>query len=85
MPIRNVWWSLANEYDLLRDKPTADWDRYARILVEYDAFDHLRSIHYCYHQYEYGRGWCTHAGVQDSRMQLGAQVARRLAQAGRLR
>ena len=45
----------------------------ARILGEYDAFDHLRSIHYCYHQYEYGRGWCTHAGVQDSRLQLGAQ------------
>ena len=40
--------------------------------AEYDAFDHLRSIHYCFHQYEYGRGWCTHAGVQDSRLQLGA-------------
>ncbi len=70
---RNVWWSLANEYDLLRAKTNTDWDRYAQILGEYDAFDHLRSIHYCYHQYEYGRGWCTHAGVQDSRMQLGAQ------------
>ncbi|MGO8756786.1 MAG: DUF5060 domain-containing protein [Terracidiphilus sp.] len=69
---RNVWWSLANEYDLLKDKTNADWDRYARILAEYDAFDRLRSIHYCFHQYEYGRGWCTHAGVQDSRMQLGA-------------
>ena len=70
---RNVWWSLANEFDLLKAKTNVDWDRYARILTEYDAFDHLRSIHYCYHQYEYGRGWCTHAGVQDSRMQLGAQ------------
>ncbi len=70
---RNVWWSLANEYDLLRAKTNTDWDRYAQILGEYDAFDHLRSIHYCYHQYEYGRGWCTHAGVQDSRMGLAAQ------------
>ena len=70
---RNVWWSLANEFDLLRAKTTADWDRYARILGEYDAFDHLRSIHYSRYQYEYGRGWCTHAGVQDSRLQLGAQ------------
>ncbi|MGA2570653.1 MAG: DUF5060 domain-containing protein [Terracidiphilus sp.] len=69
---RNVWWSLANEYDLLKDKTNADWDRFARILAEFDAFDHLRSVHYCFHQYEYGRGWCTHAGVQDSRMQLGA-------------
>jgi hypothetical protein len=69
---RNVWWSLANEYDLLRSKTNADWDRYARILAEYDAFDHLRSIHYSHHQYEYGRGWCTHAGVQDSRLELGS-------------
>jgi hypothetical protein len=69
---RNVWWSLANEYDLLKDKTGTDWDRYARILEECDAFDHLRSIHYCFHQYEYGRGWCTHAGVQDARMELAA-------------
>jgi hypothetical protein len=70
---RNVWWSLANEFDLMKSKTTADWDRYARIVSECDAFDHLRSIHYSRYQYEYGRGWCTHAGVQDSRMQLGAQ------------
>ena len=69
---RNVWWSLANEYDLLRDKSSADWDRFARIVAEYDGFDHLRSIHYCFHQYEYTRGWCTHAGVQDSRMEMAA-------------
>jgi hypothetical protein len=69
---RNVWWSLANEYDLLKSKTSTDWDRFARIIEERDAFDHLRSIHYCFHQYEYGRGWCTHAGVQDSRMELAA-------------
>jgi hypothetical protein len=67
---RNVWWSLANEYDLMKAKTNTDWDRYARILAENDAFDHLRSIHYSVHPYEYGRGWCTHAGVQDSRMNL---------------
>ncbi len=55
-----------------KDKTNTDWDRFARIVAEYDAFDHLRSIHYCFHQYEYGRGWCTHAGVQDSRMELAA-------------
>jgi hypothetical protein len=69
---RNVWWSLANEYEGLEAKTKTDWDRYARILAEYDAFDHLRSIHYCCRPYEYGRGWCTHAGVQDSRLYLGA-------------
>lgn len=69
---RNVWWSLANEYDLMQAKTAKDWDRYARILGEYDAFDHLRSIHYGNQPYQYGRGWSTHAGVQDSRLMLGA-------------
>jgi hypothetical protein len=69
---RNVWWSLANEFDFMKDKTTKDWDRYARIVADNDAFDHLRSIHYGYHQYEYWRGWCSHAGVQDSRMERAA-------------
>lgn len=69
---RNVWWSLANEYDLLKFKTNTDWDSYVRILEEYDAFDHLRSIHYSRHQYEYWRGWCTHAGVQSSQLEMAA-------------
>ena len=69
---RNVWWSLANEYDLMKDKTNSDWDRFARIITERDAFDHLRSIHYSRQQYEYGRAWCTHAGIQDSRMEKAA-------------
>lgn len=69
---RNVWWSLANEFDLLRAKTSEDWDRFARILVHEDPFHHLRSIHYCHVMYDYTRTWCTHAGVQDSRMELAA-------------
>ncbi len=34
---RNVWWSLANEYDFLIDtKPMEQWDRYFHILEEND-------------------------------------------------
>ena len=69
---RNVWWSLANEFDLMKSKTSTDWDRYARIVTERDAFNHLRSIHYSRYQYEYSRVWCTHAGVQDSRMEMAA-------------
>ena len=70
---RNVWWSLANEFDFMNGKTAKDWDSYARILGDYDAFGHLRSIHYGFHQYEYWRGWCSHAGVQDSRLEMAAQ------------
>lgn len=31
---RNVWWSLANEYDLMKKKTLADWERYAKIICE---------------------------------------------------
>ena len=32
----NVWWSLANEYDLMPHKAIQDWERYASILCEKD-------------------------------------------------
>ena len=30
---RNVWWSLANEFDLMPWKSVEDWDSYARIVM----------------------------------------------------
>lgn len=61
---RNVWWSLANEYDLLRSKTIADWERLAGILVESDPYHHLRSIHNCGAMYDYTRPWITHCSIQ---------------------
>ncbi|HEY4051617.1 MAG TPA: DUF5060 domain-containing protein [Acidobacteriaceae bacterium] len=69
---RNVWWSQANEFDLLKSKTNTDWDRLASILQEEDAYGHLRSIHYSHHVYEYGRAWCSHAGVQDAHFEYAA-------------
>ncbi len=70
---RNVWWSLANEFDLLKHKTTADWDRFARIVEAEDPNKHLRSVHNCHVMYDYSRAWCTHGGVQDSRVEMAAQ------------
>ena len=61
---RNVWWSLANEYDLFPTKTLADWERYAQILVESDPWHHLRSIHNCRHFYDHSRPWITHLSIQ---------------------
>ena len=60
---RNVWWSLANEYDIMT-KTTADWERFAAILCREDPVSHLRSIHNCIHFYDHSRPWVTHASVQ---------------------
>ena len=61
---RNVWWSVANEYDLVRAKSMTDWDRFFRIVQESDPNSRLRSIHYSRVMYDYSRPWCTHASLQ---------------------
>lgn len=61
---RNVWWSLANEYDLIRDKSIADWERIAQVICENDPYHHLRSIHNCVAFYDHRRPWITHCSIQ---------------------
>lgn len=62
----NVWWSLANEYDLLFTKTADDWERFARIVQQNDPVGHLLSIHNCRDFYDYSRPWVTHASIQRS-------------------
>jgi len=61
---RNVWWSIANEYDLIRTKTMSDWDRYFRITVASDPYSHLRSIHHSGPIYDNTKPWVTHASLQ---------------------
>ena len=60
----NVWWSLANEYDLVWAKTTADWERIAAVIGEEDPHHHLRSIHNCHAFYDQSRPWITHVSAQ---------------------
>ena len=62
---RNVWWSLANEYDFLRTKTDADWDRLGTLVQRSDPFDHLRSIHNGTLLYDHNRPWVTHVSMQN--------------------
>lgn len=71
---RNVWWSLANEYDLMRKKTLKDWERYAQIICEKDAYQHLRSIHNCMGFYDYSRPWITHCSIQRQDLYKGAEL-----------
>jgi hypothetical protein len=61
---RNVWWSLANEYDLMPQKTIGDWERCASVICGNDPYNHLRSIHNCRHFYDYSRPWVTHCSIQ---------------------
>lgn len=61
---RNVWWSLANEYDLMAAKKITDWERIAGIICEKDPYQHPRSIHNCMAMYDHTRPWITHCSIQ---------------------
>lgn len=60
----NVWWALANEYDLVWAKSTDDWERIAGIVEAEDPHGHLRSIHNCHAFYDQSRPWITHVSAQ---------------------
>jgi hypothetical protein len=65
---RNVWWSLANEYDfLLNTKPMAQWDRYFHIIEENDPYRHLKSIHNgdVNANYDHRKPWVSHVCIQN--------------------
>lgn len=62
---RNVWWSIANEYDLVKSKTMKDWDRFFRIVQESDPHSRLRSIHHSHTVYDHSKPWCTHASLQE--------------------
>lgn len=71
---RNVWWSLANEYDLMPQKSLSDWERYADILVKKDPYVRLRSIHNCRPFYDYTRPWITHCSIQRQDVYKSAEL-----------
>lgn len=60
----NVWWSLCNEYDLMR-RPDARWDRAFQALEAADPHAHPRSIHNWVEFYDHNRPWVTHASIQN--------------------
>jgi hypothetical protein len=62
---RNVWWSLANEWDFLRTKTEADWDRLGALVQQCDPYNHLRSIHNGNLLYDHNKPWVTHASIQN--------------------
>lgn len=69
---RNVWWSLANEYDFADRKSVADWDRLFRIVQSEDPYAHPRSIHNGTKMYDpssivlydHAKPWVTHCSIQ---------------------
>jgi hypothetical protein len=62
---RNVWWSLANEFDFMKEKSDADWERFLKIVSEADPYHHLLSIHNGTRLFNHTHRLLTHASIQN--------------------
>ncbi|WP_460796914.1 DUF5060 domain-containing protein [Microbacterium sp. GXF0217] len=62
---RNVWWSMANEYDDNETKTLEDWDHLGGFLKTVDPHGRLRSIHNKNIYYDARKDWVTHASIQS--------------------
>ncbi|MEO9893867.1 DUF5060 domain-containing protein [Aurantibacter sp.] len=60
---RNVWWSMANEYDIM-NKPDSEWEIYFKTILNADPSNHLKSIHNGKGWYNHSKPWITHLSVQ---------------------
>ena len=74
----NVWWSLANEYDLLQEKHLSDWEAIAEELIRCDPNQHLRSIHHCMSPYDASRPWVTHVSWQRTDLYKSGEITQEL-------
>lgn len=65
----NIWWSMANEYDLL-EYEKADWECFARFLHENDPYGHLLSCHQIVRPWDFSNPYTTHICHQTSAIEL---------------
>ena len=63
---RNIWWSMANEYDYVKTKTHEDWLTLTKAVYKADPYRHLLSIHGSTGKYfEYWLPEFTHVSIQD--------------------
>ena len=62
---RNVWWSLANEHDFMKEKQPDDWHRFGPIVAEADPYGHLLSVHNGFVIFDHWKPWVSHVSMQN--------------------
>lgn len=73
----NLWWSLANEYDLCYTKSVEDWETLERFIYDNDPFRHLLSNHNCFKMWDVGRDAVSHASWQTRRLAMTASLLKK--------
>lgn len=62
---KNVWWSMANEYDFMNEKTIEDWNHFLEMFATKDPYNHLRSIHNGSKIFDHTNPLITHASIQN--------------------
>jgi len=62
---RNVWWSMANEFDYIKSKPREVWNTYSEAVVANDPYRHLCSIHNGSIYFDNWKSYFTHVSIQN--------------------
>lgn len=63
---RNVWWSLANEYDYVKTKTLKDWERIGELIHARDPYFKMCSVHNGPHYFDFSKEWITHCSCQGT-------------------
>lgn len=61
---KNVWWSMANEYDFMKNKTAEDWNYFIDYFHQNDPYDHLLGIHNGHKVYDHSNPKLTHCSIQ---------------------
>ena len=61
---RNVWWSLANEWDFMDTKTADDWENIGQTIAANDPYQRLLSNHNGRDLFDYHKEYVTHCCVQ---------------------
>jgi hypothetical protein len=70
---RNVWWSLANEWDYFKTKKEEDFERFGQVVAKNDPYKRLCSIHQQTKFFDHSRPWITHVSVQNDNAENAAK------------
>ena len=73
----NVWFSLANEYDLIRfgyKRNKHSWNKLLSIVNHFNVHDHLMSIHQLNKMFDHRNKMITHCSIQRTEMYLTAEL-----------
>lgn len=74
--IPSVWWSMANEYDLMLKHPIEHWFAFEQFIVDNDPYRHLLGNHNCIKYYDHSGPNITHCCVQTAWMEKAADWMR---------